>query len=214
MNPLKWAPEDEITDTERMIWEGTKTDMRHLNSAALQKSWYIFQRNAPVKTIRYQYFDSRLCFVAAYADNSTAIIDLGKSDTAIASFDTSSFKAVLQQMNPGHSIVKTDLLHDYDSYYYNKHRSLPLPVYRYQFNDRAQTCYYVNPGTVAVVKKTVRLNRLNRWLYNGLHSLDFPLFFYKRPLWDITVIVLLLGCTLLSFTGFRLMLKRLVRKFK
>ena len=32
--------------------------------------------------------------------------------------------------------------------------------------------------------------RWNRWLYHGLHSLDFPFLRYSRPLWDIVVIVL------------------------
>ena len=34
---------------------------------------------------------------------------------------------------------------------------------------------------------------MNRWLYHGLHSLDFPLLYYRRPLWDIVMIVLSLG---------------------
>jgi hypothetical protein len=37
------------------------------------------------------------------------------------------------------------------------------------------------------------LSRLNRWLYNGLHSLDFPFLYYRRPAWDLVVIVLSAG---------------------
>ena len=42
--------------------------------------------------------------------------------------------------------------------------------------------------------------RLRRWLYQGLHSLDFPVLYYKRPLWDIVVIVLSIGGLALSAT--------------
>ena len=35
-----------------------------------------------------------------------------------------------------------------------------------------------------------RASRWNRWLYHGFHSLDFPFLYYKRPLWDIVVILL------------------------
>jgi hypothetical protein len=42
--------------------------------------------------------------------------------------------------------------------------------------------------------------RLRRWLYQGFHSLDFPFLYYKRPLWDIVVIALSIGGTVLSLT--------------
>jgi hypothetical protein len=34
---------------------------------------------------------------------------------------------------------------------------------------------------------------VNRWLYHGLHSLDFPFLYHRRPLWDVVVILLSLG---------------------
>ena len=37
-------------------------------------------------------------------------------------------------------------------------------------------------------------------LYHGLHSLDFPLLYYRRPLWDAVVTVLSLGGMVLSVT--------------
>jgi hypothetical protein len=44
------------------------------------------------------------------------------------------------------------------------------------------------------------VSRLRRWLYQGFHSLDFPFLYFHRPLWDIVVIVLSIGGTVLSFT--------------
>ncbi len=35
--------------------------------------------------------------------------------------------------------------------------------------------------------------RLQRWLFNGLHSLDFSFWYSRRPLWDIGMIGLSLG---------------------
>ncbi len=52
----------------------------------------------------------------------------------------------------------------------------------------------------AIVRKEERLTRLNRWLYHGLHSLDFPFLYYRRPLWDVVVIVLSVGGIVLSVT--------------
>ena len=42
-----------------------------------------------------------------------------------------------------------------------------------------------------VLAQVHRLNRVERWLYNGLHSLDFAFWYDQRPLWDIGMIVLL-----------------------
>ena len=48
--------------------------------------------------------------------------------------------------------------------------------------------------------RTDDTRRLLRWLYQGLHSLDFPFLYFERPLWDIVVIVLSIGGTVVSAT--------------
>ena len=42
---------------------------------------------------------------------------------------------------------------------------------------------------------------MSRWLYHGLHSLDFPWLYNYRPLWDIVVITFMLGGTALCVTS-------------
>jgi hypothetical protein len=42
---------------------------------------------------------------------------------------------------------------------------------------------------------------MNRWLYHGLHSLDFPWLYKHRPIWDVIVITFMLGGTALSVTS-------------
>ena len=55
-------------------------------------------------------------------------------------------------------------------------------------------------------------NWVSRWLYHGLHSLDFPWLYNYRPLWDIVVITLMLGGTAVCVTSLMLAWKVLVRK--
>jgi hypothetical protein len=43
------------------------------------------------------------------------------------------------------------------------------------------------------VRKEERLSRVNRWLYHGFHSLDFPFLYWRRPLWDVAIVALSLG---------------------
>jgi len=62
-----------------------------------------------------------------------------------------------------------------------------------------------------VLAQIHRLNRVERWLYNGLHSLDFAFWYDKRPLWDIGMITLSLGGLSLSTIGLFLGIKRVRR---
>ena len=62
-----------------------------------------------------------------------------------------------------------------------------------------------------VVARIHRFDRVERWLYNGLHSLDFSFWYNRRPLWDIGVLTLMLGGLASSAIGFCLGIKRLRR---
>jgi len=101
----------------------------------------------------------------------------------------------------GVPIEDSTWLDAYDRYYYDSRGSLPLPVLRVRYADEARTWIYVDPSRGAVVERSQSITRLQRWLYQGLHSLDFPFLYYRRPLWDVTVIVLSLGGLALGLTS-------------
>jgi hypothetical protein len=126
-------------------------------------------------------------------------------------FSTESITQRLQAAAPGARIVEQGLLDDYDSYYYSRRRQTALPVLRVKFDDPMQTWVYVDPRTSSIVAQVHKYSRVERWLYNGLHSLDFRFWYSRRPLWDIGMIVLLLGGLASSGMGFYLGIRRLVR---
>jgi hypothetical protein len=88
----------------------------------------------------------------------------------------------------------------YDAYYYDRDGALSLPVLRVRYGDAQRTWLYFDPKHGAIARKEEKLTRLNRWLYHGFHSLDFPFLYYQRPLWDVVVIVLSSGGIVLSLT--------------
>jgi hypothetical protein len=100
----------------------------------------------------------------------------------------------------------------YDAYYYDRAGRLPLPVLRATYRDPQRTWLYLDPSRGAIARKEERLSRVNRWLYHGFHSLDFPWLYYRRPLWDVVMWVLSLGGLLLAATsataGWRRLKKR------
>ncbi len=69
----------------------------------------------------------------------------------------------------------------------------PLPAVRIRFADPMRTWVYVDPATSRLLQTVTRCGRLERWLFNGLHSLDFNFWYDRRPLWDLGLIALMTG---------------------
>jgi len=90
---------------------------------------------------------------------------------------------------------------EYDAYYYDQKGAKPLPVLRVRYADPQETWLYLDPRHGVIASRYERTSRWNRWLYHGFHSLDFPFMYYKRPLWDIVVILLSLGGIAASVTS-------------
>ncbi len=117
----------------------------------------------------------------------------------------------------GVPIAEHELLTRYDAYYYSRTGQAPLPVLRVKFEDPQRTWYYVDPALSRIVSRLHRMNRLERWLFNGLHSLDFAFWYNRRPLWDTGLIVLSIGALATSTIGLWLgagRIRRFVRRRK
>jgi uncharacterized iron-regulated membrane protein len=108
-------------------------------------------------------------------------------------FSVESLVSRLRTAVPDAPILETTLLPDYDSYYYSRGRQTPLPVLRVKFADPDRTWVYIDPEMSQLLASVHRFSRVERWLFNGLHSLDFPFWYNKRPVWDIGMILLCLG---------------------
>ena len=81
--------------------------------------------------------------------------------------------------------------------------------YASNLNDPAQSWIYVDPHKSELLSLIHRNSRIERWLYSGLHSLDFAFWYHQRPLWDLGVLILLAGGLGVSFIGLCYGIKRL-----
>ena len=127
------------------------------------------------------------------------------------SFAEADLLARVSKALPGTPIVESQSLSTYDSYYYSRDGLAPLPVLRVKLGDPERTWLYIDPRMSRLVGRVHRLDRVERWLYNGLHSLDFSFWYYRRPLWDVGMILLSLGGLASSAIGFVLGCRRVVR---
>ena len=112
---------------------------------------------------------------------------------------------------PGARVVESVLLQDYDDYYYSRAGRTPLPVLRVKLADPGETWLYVDPLLGRPLASVHRLNRVERWLFNGLHSLDFAFWYDRRPLWDAGLIALSAGGLASSGIGLWLGFRRVRR---
>jgi hypothetical protein len=138
------------------------------------------------------------------------IVDARAMKIREESFSKESLEKRIVAVTPD-PIVESEMLTDYDSYYYSRDREAPLPVLRIKFGDPSQTWLYIDPRMSQIVTGSARINRIQRWIYTGFHDLDFSFWFYRRPLWDIGVIVLSLGGLTSSLIGLCIGFKRVFR---
>jgi uncharacterized iron-regulated membrane protein len=149
-------------------------------------------------------------FVARDPDNARFVVS-AKTMKKSEALRSDVIVERLKLAKPDIPVAETATLTEYDSYYYSRDRQTPLPVVRTKLEDPDKTWIYVDPEVGQVVGQVNRFNRVERWLYNGLHTLDFSFMYYNRPLWDAVVIVLSLGGTIVSGIGLFMGLKRLRR---
>ena len=150
-------------------------------------------------------------FLSAEAPLPHLLIAADESRTKVREFPRDEMMTAARDAMTNARITEAAWLNQYDAYYYHRARGRRLPVLRVKYDDPQQTWLYFDPQLGAVVQKEETRSRIERWLYNGLHSLDFPYLYQSRPAWDITVIVLSLGGCLLSATAVWLACLRTMR---
>ena len=98
-------------------------------------------------------------------------------------------------------IADARFITEYDLHYLDRNRELPLPVLFVRLKDPQQSSFYIDPRTARVAGSYSSGRWPERWLYHGLHSINFPWLYNHRPAWDIIVLLLMLGGTSLAITS-------------
>ncbi|WP_299456022.1 PepSY-associated TM helix domain-containing protein [uncultured Microscilla sp.] len=209
MNPWKWSPSNSLSSEAKEVWQGGKLSPE-LFSVSPNKA--IANIEEKVSELTLTCFAGKPYYQLKMADGTSKLLPCDGTYTLLEHLDNRSYVQQVQALHPKVKILRVRELTDYDAYYYNKQRTKPLPVLKVDLADRSNTTYYINPKTAKVAMKYENTSRINRWVYHGLHSLDFPSLFFRRPLWDIVMMILLLGGTSLSITGLALTWKWFKRK--
>lgn len=120
---------------------------------------------------------------------------------------TAEVSAAVANAWPDYEPVDSYVLGKDDVYTSLRGGSLPPGTVRIVLNDPADTWVHVHPTRAEIVSIMDRSRRVYRWLFNGLHSFDFPGLVDRRPLWDALMIALLscgfIFCVTAIVIGFR-----------
>lgn len=211
MSPFGWTPALTITERENKKLQGGDLILHSFNQPPAMVFSSFSKRYAPVE-IECNRYRGVYYYIFSDRKGKTRIAAASTVDQKIRmSFPLQMVIAGIQSLHQNSHVLKCDLIDQEDNYYYSKHNDSRLPVLRIKFTDGVW--YYADPSTGAVVLKNDGPSRINRWLYHGLHSLDFFSLQHHRPLWDILIIILLLGGTAVAITGLVMSIRLIYRKY-
>jgi hypothetical protein len=151
-------------------------------------------------------FDGVLRGQAWKASGPALNLELGKAGRWIEAvpLEQPKVEAAMQRIFPGTRVSKLEMIHESDFYYYErpeKRRWKVFPCYRAQIEGGAgPMTLYMEPYTGEVFLNHTSRSKLKRFLYQGLHGWDFSPF-YRRPWWDLGIILLSLIGLGFSLTG-------------
>lgn len=163
---------------------GDATDFERLREAL---------RNASdIKQVEWHWLAGQAIPVAIAAPYDYRAILSAKTDSrALLALGKQRLQTQMQQYAPEAKLLDEQWIGNYDLYYYSHHqRWRPLPVLRLRFDNPDRSWVYLDGATGELLSHQTRHSRVQRWLYHGLHSLDFNFLIQHRPAWDIVVIVL------------------------
>ncbi|GAB4406552.1 MAG: PepSY domain-containing protein [Bryobacter sp.] len=199
MNPNSWSPEFGPDPAYSAMLRGSEWRAEPFAAEppaqALARLGNSFLSTG-VKDLELFYFAGQPHYRARSSSRTSQLLAVGGQPVPALSGE--AIRAAFAPKVQGGEIAEFRAVREYENYYVDRHGDKPLPVY---FLRHADTSHYIDPASGAIVSSYNALSKANRWLYHGLHSLDFPVLYKYRPLWDIVVLLLLVGGMALSLTS-------------
>jgi hypothetical protein len=208
MDPWGWSPGTAPTREQRERLAGGPIAADDLGVDRVRRAVAAFMPRMP-KEIELLRFRGRYYAAAREGIVSMDQPQLGAADQLPPDLVVGAARDAM----PGVAIDGMHWMDEYDAYYYDRSGQRSLPVLRVRYGDPQRTWLYFDPRRGIIARKEERLSRINRWLYHGFHSFDFPFLYYRRPLWDAVVLVLSAGGLLLTATTLTATWRRVRRWF-
>ena len=214
MNPGSWSPGPDAALAEVHSFAGAPLTPSSFKTSP-KEAWTILRQCLPLKEMELIMFNGEPYYIGRESPSNVRLLPAAiPAPSCLTQMPVAPLVAASRRVAGNAAAVSVETLYSYDSYYYDRNFHKPLPVVRVRLADSKGTWLYINPRTALIQARYTERSRWERWLYNGLHSLDFPFLFYHRPLWDLVVIVLSIGGFALSITGIVLTIRYFQKSLK
>ena len=214
MNPGSWSPGPDAALAEVHSFAGAPLTPSSFKTSP-KEAWTILRQCLPLKEMELIMFNGEPYYIGRESPSNVRLLAAAiLTPSCLTQMPVAPLVAASRRVAGNAAAVSVETLYSYDSYYYDRNFHKPLPVVRVRLADSKGTWLYINPRTALIQARYTERSRWERWLYNGLHSLDFPFLFYHRPLWDLVVIVLSIGGFALSITGIVLTIRYFQKSLK
>jgi hypothetical protein len=194
------GPEASLAQGPSPRWKEIKASLEALRTQ-LANGGVVSLTSAPL--------GGRLYWIATFVDGSSRRLDVSGLAAPVAEAELAE---AAQRIAGKSAIAEQDLVNEAYAYYYPLRRrrfeEIALPYYRIILNDDEQTRFYLDANSGALVHTTDSAGRWRRWLFSGLHRLDFAEWMRERPFRDVLMWLTLLGGLGLSVTGVWLAIRR------
>jgi hypothetical protein len=150
-------------------------------------------------------------YVCHLARGGTRVLRADAEGAPSVMVDRESLVRAARALGEGAAVEGEEWLSEPDAYYYANHFEphLVLPVLRTRFAGGLVT--YVAPTTGKLERRLSSTARAHRWLYHGLHSLDWPALYRRPRAWHALIVALSAGGAALSCTAAVIALRRMLR---
>jgi hypothetical protein len=214
MNPWGWL-ESSGAQSENAKLRGAPEPSLARIGAALQAfadgGAFADRAASDAVSLRVAPLNGEIYFVATTAGGERRRFDAAAAAAPLSSADLKFLAGVLTGAG---APITPQLMSREDNLYFSHHRDVvALPVFR-MILPGSGTRYYVDPVAGMLVAKLDANAQAYRWLHEGLHRLDFTASWRGRPQWDVLMLVLLSGVTVVCVTGAYLGFRRLTRSPK
>ncbi len=212
MNPLN-LHSPTPTETERFRWTGEDLSFGGLTTT-FHNALDACRSEIDVKEIRLHQLAGNAYYYCLESPTSTRLVFDAEEADAHQYFSAEQLKLYAPELMPDWDITEFSWLQNYDSYYQLGRSERigdqvkRLPVLRVKINDPSQSWFYIDPSSGSLISHFRTESRLNRWLFDGLHTLDFSwLHERRRALWWTVMLFFMIGGIGLSSTSVWLTLR-------
>ena len=186
------------------------------NNVSPIEIWNALENKEGVRKIEWHtVFDNPSYFI--YYNNYQAPVVYKKINDTIIKTNNFTLNDIKQRANKLYPKLTATISvqNEYDNYYSGSSMYYwPKPAYKIEFNDEKHTWLYINPATGTLLKKYTKNSRLGRWIYSGLHTLNFQYLKEHNTLRIVILIILCLLGLVISISGLVLSKKFFTRRKK